>query len=100
MTSHPLHGARKRIERADKHLKDFVREVEAYAAREANNIVIEYDEVRNQPNVILAPSTPLPDSMALIVSDCIHNLRAALDYVVFELSREDSGEPDPSPDNS
>jgi hypothetical protein len=92
---HPLDGARKRIERANKHLNDFISEVEAYAASEATNIAVEYDEVRNQPNVILAPSTPLPDEMALIVSDCIHNLRAALDYLIFELAREDSGHPEP-----
>jgi len=48
MTDHPLDGARKRIERADKHLKDFVAAVEAYAGSEAKNITIEYDEVRNQ----------------------------------------------------
>jgi hypothetical protein len=93
--AHPLDGARKRIERADKHLDDFISEVEAYAASEAKNIAIEYDEVRNQPNVILAASTPLPDEMALVVSDCIHNLRAALDYLVFELAREDSSDPEP-----
>jgi hypothetical protein len=96
MTDHPLDGARKRIERADKHLKDFVAAVEAYAASEAKNITIEYDEVRNQPNVILAPKSPRPIELALIVSDCIHNLRAALDYLVYELSREDSGDADPS----
>lgn len=92
---HPLDGARRRIERADKHLQDFIGEVEAYALSEANNIAVQYDDVRDQPNFILAPKTPLPPVLSLIVSDCIHNLRAALDYVVYELARKDSGLSDP-----
>lgn len=93
--THPLDSARKRIERAGKHLDDFIAEVEAYATREANNIRVEYDEIRDQPNFILAPKSPRPDEFALIVSDCIHNLRAALDYVVYELAKLDSRLSDP-----
>jgi hypothetical protein len=93
--NHPLDGARKRLERADKHFQDLRGAIHAYAVSEANNIVVDYDAVRNQPNIILAPKTALPVEFALIVSDCIHNLRAALDYLVFELSREDSGNDDP-----
>lgn len=95
MTDHPLNGARKRVERADKHLNDLIAAIKTYAAREANNIVVDYDNIMDQPNIILAPKTPLPDEFAMIVSDCIHNLRAALDYLVYELSRKDSGEHEP-----
>jgi hypothetical protein len=96
MLDHPLDGARKRVERADKHFRDFMNLVDTYAASEANNIRVEYDEIRDQPNFILAPKTPRPDELALIVSDCIHNLRAALDYIVYELAKLDSGLPDPN----
>ena len=93
--THPLDGARKRIERANRFLHEIIHEVEVYARSEANNIVIDHDDVGNHYNVVLPAPSPLPAVLSLAVSDCIHNLRAALDYVVFELSREDSGDPDP-----
>lgn len=34
---------------------------------------------------------PIDEAMPLILSDAIHNLRSALDYVVFELALHDSG---------
>src|SRR5687767_11011432 len=93
---HPLDGARERIKRANKHRNDLATAIKTYAASEANNIVIGHDCVRDQPNTILAPKTPLPLEFAVIVSDCIHNLRAALDYLVYELSRKDSGDRQPT----
>jgi len=96
MNVHPLYGARKRIERADKHLNEIISEVEAYALTHQNNITLKYDEIRNNSRLHFVIPQPLPITVALAVSDCIHNLRAALDYLIFELSREDSGDPDPS----
>jgi hypothetical protein len=83
---HPLDGARERIKRANRHRNDLATAIKAYATSEANNIVIDHDYVRDQPNIILAPKAPLPLEFAVIVNDCIHNLRA----------REDSGDREPT----
>src|SRR6266568_4630919 len=92
---HPLDGARKRVERANKHLNEIASQIETYATSEANRIVVEHNDIRNEPNFILAPHGPLPDDIPLLIGECVYNFRAALDYLVFELSREDSGDPNP-----
>jgi hypothetical protein len=90
--AHPLDGARKRVERADKHLKEIVSELEAFTAAEYDKIIVEHDHVRNQPNFIETEGPgELPNNIPLAVSDCIHNFRAALDYLIYELARHDSG---------
>jgi hypothetical protein len=93
--THPLDGARKRIERANDHLNNLVSILETYATEHQNSFVVEHDHARNQPNVIMPVPKPFPWEIPFIVSDCVHNLRAALDYLMFELAREDSGDPHP-----
>jgi len=34
---------------------------------------------------------PMPPDLPVVISDAVHNFRAALDYIVYELAREDSG---------
>lgn len=64
-------------------LGDFARECEDYLAASYNPDTGQYGILVEFPD----PSEDLP----LAISDCIHNLRSALDYIVFELAIKDSG---------
>ena len=44
--------------------------------------------------VVFDPVPPLPPTWGAIVGDIVHNLRSALDYVVYELAVKGSGHPD------
>ena len=91
---HPLTGAYKRIERADKHLREIVSEVEILRQTQYDHMMVEYNP-ETKKVVIQWRETILPFSIGLAVSDCIHNFRSALDYIIYELASADTGQVQP-----
>ena len=90
--AHALDGATLRVERAIKHFDELM--VVFVAFREANIDKVSLKDDPGPPQslrVFFDSSLIVPLSLSLPVSDCIHNLRAALDYVVYELAILDSG---------
>jgi hypothetical protein len=86
----PLDDAWLRFQRADRHLAEANELVQKFGDACKHYIVT--DNNRNPTPTFVLESTPdLPIMLPLIVSDAIHNMRAALDYIVFELARYDSG---------
>lgn len=93
---HPLDGALARVERARKHIDDAraIREgiVQSQNEKDLSETHGEiYDAgltiergFRNRP-------IPTPVEIRLCLSDAVHNLRCALDYLVFELACLDHG---------
>jgi hypothetical protein len=84
----PLDGVKEKISRAEAHLVAATAEIELHKnqctilAKKQGNRDFIYDLYANFP----APGFRL----SCVISDCLHNLRAALDYVVYELAfRED-----------
>ena len=87
---HPLDGVREKIIRAEAHLATLRAEVQSHKekctvlARKYSNEDSLFDLYANFPN---------PDlSLSCVISDCIQNLRTALDYLVYELASR-NGEP-------
>lgn len=65
----------------------------AFRQSHANKVWIRhYAGVNQNLFVIFSKSLTVPLRLSLPVSDCIHNLRAALDYLVYELAILDSGD--------
>jgi len=86
--AHPLDGASLRLERANVHLAEADRLIDGFAHACEQYIVTD-----NQGHISRLKGWPdIPPMLPVVVSDVIHNLRAALDYIVFELARSDSGE--------
>ena len=90
-SSHPLYGAQLRFERADGHLANADGLIDAFGRACIQYIVTEYDVKAGKKRLSLTKTAPLPPMLPLVVSDAIHNLRAAFDYIVYELARHDSG---------
>ncbi len=99
---HPLDGAYERVIRAGVHLRDLNRRVNILGERISDSIV-----VYQQPRTFLLPngerveafsnelSVPVritPGIISILVGEIIYNLRSALDYLIYELARLDSGE--------
>jgi len=87
---HPLDGIREKITRAEAHLAAVSAEIECHRSKCA---IL----ARKQPNrdsiYDLYASFPDPDlRLSCVVSDCLNNLRTALDYIVYELASQ-NGEP-------
>lgn len=85
-----LDGAWLRYIRADRHLAEARGLIQKFGKSCVNHIVADNDTDPN-PSIILRTTPDLPPFLPIVVSDVIHNLRAALDYVVFELAFHDSG---------
>src|SRR3990167_1391126 len=85
--SHPLDGASLRLARADRHLTEADDLVSAFGLDCQNHILAD----ENGKILRLNGWPQLPIILPLVISDVVHNLRAALDYIVYEVAREDSG---------
>ncbi|MEO7863555.1 MAG: hypothetical protein ABIU05_24580 [Nitrospirales bacterium] len=88
--NHPLIGAYRRIERADKHLREIIAEVEIIRQAQYDSMIVEHDP-KTQKAFMNITETIIPMCIVLAVSDCIHNFRSALDYIIYELAKADSG---------
>jgi hypothetical protein len=87
-----LDGATLRIDRANRHFNEFEKMHGEFRQSNKDKVIIKPDS--SAPRSLLVSfdsSLIVPLYMSLPVSDCIHNLRAALDYLVYELALLDSG---------
>jgi hypothetical protein len=91
--AHPLDGARLKVIRAQEHLDSLKAEILMYLDGETN-------EVWSQPTAHPYPGQPVmhslpsiipgdpPLRLSTIIGDCVTNARAAVDYVMWELSQQ------------
>jgi hypothetical protein len=87
-----LDGATLRIERAIRHFDEFEKSSSEFRKSNRDKVVIKQDSGNPQSlPVTFHDSLIVPLCLSLPVSDCIHNLRAALDYLIYELAFLDSG---------
>lgn len=80
-----------KILRAKEHYDTFVAEMHGEFQSHAGRLVVEIDPFSN--SVRQTFTAPLPPRFALIVGDCLDNLRSALDFVVWELVLAANGVP-------
>ena len=89
--SHPLYGAQLRLKRTDKHITEAQELIQAFSNACKDKILSEH---RDNPLAFFGcEPPPLPPTLPVVLSDIIHNMRAALDYIIFELARLDTGKP-------
>jgi hypothetical protein len=94
--SSPLDGIRLKLYRAVDHFRDidvaigemFRSENKAKAAGH------HYDPDREELIVSLPKQLPIDPRITLIIGDCIHNVRSALDHLVFQLAILNRAEPE------
>ena len=90
---HPLDGSFEREWRAGEHLADLEIEISRVFERQANAVAFQLDP--NPPyrviNVCKPPETFFGMRIGILVGEICYNLRSALDYLVFELAKLDSG---------
>jgi hypothetical protein len=87
---HPLDGVREKVIRAEAHLATLRTEVQSHK----NKCTVLANKHSDEESLFdLYANFPDPAfSLSCVISDCIHNLRTALDYLVYELASR-NGEP-------
>jgi hypothetical protein len=93
MAFHPLQGAFERVERAAKHLVELEGEIAFFRQVYLHAIGVKFDP---DPPYKISPSvsknfTHPSNLIGIIIGEICYNLRAALDYLVYELAILDSG---------
>lgn len=81
---HPASAAQLKLQRAKDHFKDFRSELAAYY----NATPWTMTPMRDGPDLalILESHEPVPELLALIAGDLVHNARSALDCAIMELA--------------
>lgn len=96
--AHPLNGALAHLDRADRNILELESFVQGYLGKNKNDPFANYNPEPEQlrsgfkfdsvHNRTISPPPSIDG--AVLVSATIHHLRAALDYLIYELAREDS----------
>jgi hypothetical protein len=80
-----LAGARAKIERAKKHIRDLDREKTTFLASDAYKVTPEFYVEQNTTAYFLDECLSMPNGISLLIGDAAHNLRTALDYLACSL---------------
>jgi hypothetical protein len=89
--THSLDGAFSRINRAGEHVAELKRIADAFGRAYHDAILVEA-RPEYPGHLDFWPPTPfpIPEEVSILVGEIGYNLRAALDYLVYELARLDS----------
>lgn len=81
-----LKDAFDKLDRAKEHLKTLRREIEPVEQRDTHTIGFEVDADAGKYTFYVRDLEPLPDNdWGLVIGDCLHNARTALDYLMVRL---------------
>src|SRR5712691_9345056 len=81
-----------KLARSDEHLDRFVAEVAEINAVQPYGITSQRNADKTELSLHLAINQPLPlQRWALLVGDCVHNLRSALDHMIYSIAIKASG---------
>jgi hypothetical protein len=96
----PLDGAYQRVKRAGIHLANLNRRINVLSKRISDNVVINRNPTTfalpdgRQVNGVWGKATfpiePVPHIIKILVGEITYNLRASLDYLIYELAHHDS----------
>ena len=84
---HPLWGAWLRFCRAEKHLAEADELIDSFSDACVDRA---YTEDEYKTIKLRGGFAPIPPTLPLSISDAVHNMRSALDYIVYELAAKDS----------
>ena len=82
-----------KLDRALYHLQSLERETTIWLENKPYRLIHDVDIQSGDKLLVVEPLEPVPPKLALIAGDCLHNLRSALDNLVYELAVAYKGEP-------
>jgi len=99
--THPLDGAFARVNRADVHIQELKILIERFR-KDNEDKLVPHEELTGATFVVKPgqamsmeiksrPVPDIPEDISILVGEVIYNLRAALDYLIYELAIKDSG---------
>lgn len=94
MSLHPLDGAFERLRRGEEHLTDLRQRLADVLRQQEESIAPYFDpDPPHRIKLTLPTRTFVTMRVGILIGEICYNLRSALDYLVFELAKLDSGAP-------
>jgi hypothetical protein len=91
--AYELDGCRAKIRRAQAHLDTLERRITNFVHPNPYRLVQQRDVGRGALVASIAEAPALPvEEWAVIIGDCVHNLRAALDYIAWQVAGANTGD--------
>jgi len=88
-----LQGALERVNRASKHFLDLKVEIEVIKQKQDDAVTWQFDPDHSDKFIVgISHHVAIPMVLGILVGEIVYNLRAALDYLVFDLARLDTGQ--------
>jgi hypothetical protein len=92
-TSREIENAYRKLERAEHHINDLSRNIDAFLAERPFKVIAHYHRKAGKIAYRVKADKPIPPTFSLILGDAIHNLRSALDVMLYALAHERSAAP-------
>jgi hypothetical protein len=89
-----LHGPRSKVDRAKEHIGDLEAVIQEFFQTGPYKITVKDNPETDRREWIVDEVADLPARLALITGDAVHNLRSALDHLIWQLVIANGGEPD------
>jgi hypothetical protein len=90
LSESPLRECRNKLARGIEHLEALNSEIAEFLESKSYSVVREYDVKQSKHLLKFAINTPIPQvRWAMIIGDCVHNARSALDYLAWRLAGSD-----------
>jgi hypothetical protein len=75
-----FHGARLKVDRANKHIEEIDRNIRNLSDPDTHTVTAGVDPHTGQKLIHYDIPQNIPTNLALVIGDAVHNLRTALDY--------------------
>lgn len=95
MGNRALAGVRAKIDRGQHHFNAINAALKAVlsAGPKAETVLLDTQHERHHLVFTIPKATPIDPALPLIIGDCIHNLRSALDHLVYQLALRNGASP-------
>lgn len=94
MTDASIDGPKLKLDRAKKHLTDLESACDRFLDSNPYTIIAKDNPEAEQRQHRLVRAEKPPDCLSLIAGDAVHNLRSALDHLIWQLVIANGGKPD------
>src|SRR5580704_10825981 len=98
MTADRIRSVRLKIERAKEHIRNLDAVIQVFIQDKPYRLGAKPHPIAaiEHTTLYIAEVKPIPDRISLIIGDAIHNLRCALDHLMWQLVEAGGGTPDKS----
>jgi hypothetical protein len=93
MSKATLDGPKLKLERAKSHIDDLVAAIERFYETNPYDGIVQDNPETNRRELTVTRADSLPDELAVICGDAVHNLRSALDHLIWQLIVANSRKP-------